>query len=323
MTNYGYYSLFVTIFGEAMDETQQQTTHIRPRSWLDQYLDYTKGLYTSTKFNLAMGLIALSAATHGRVYLKRGHLTLYPHLWCLLVAPPGSGKGNSITVMQELVRDANVNSFLGTLTTASIFDALVDSKISCNDRDLGTIERMPLLITAAEASSFFQADEHRKGIIGQLTDLYDQPHNPRYEKKLADRLRNIVLVRPYLTFAGAATGDSLLDAIPAWAIEHGFMSRLLAIWSDYPTPVPPRTDAARMAAERKQLADHLRFIRENDKYFSGAFQWRRDALDYYNGRELAERRRLLTMDTKLRAYRSRRGTFLLKIAMLVSLARRD
>lgn len=179
-------------------------------------------------------------------------------------------------------------------------------------------EKASGLIMASELSTFMGANAMHSGLIASLTDLYDSEDRWEYQTKASgkDYLNNV-----YLNMLGASTGKWLRAAIPVEAVGGGIMSRTIFVYADKPKrlipfpedEVPDNHDEI----ERRLLNDliHISTLEgdftfsENGKRFYGEW-YKKNAEDVMKGGKYAD-------------FFSRWDIFILKVAMLLSISRKD
>lgn len=291
-------------------------------NWLAEYLRYTRGNETPEVFHLWIGITLLAASLGRNVKFFQGHFDLYPNLYVVLVAGTADCHKSAAIGMGKKVLNKMDNSprlFAQKITNQRLIQFLGEGVEG--DTETNTVtKKAEGFIVSSELKSFLGNDAVNSGIIATLTDLYDPHEIWEYETKGSgkDILRNVCI-----NLLGASTTKWLREAVPNEALGGGLISRTLFIFSNEPRgPYPhPQDHIPEDFNElRNKLANDLSHIRKN---VNGYFKYEnQEAKDWY-GDWYTEQSKLQRARNDTRDFFSRWKQFLLKLAMLNSVAESD
>lgn len=197
--------------------------------WIDSFLDYTDPLPSPRIFRKWAGIAAVAGVLERKVWIKSMGLELYPHLYTVLVGPPGVGKSVAIGRVEELWRGINgLKVAPKSMTSASLIDSLADAKrtktvITANSLHL---EYNSLLAVIGELSVFLPAWD--SAFMGNLTGIWDAD---MYEERRRGNDRHIIIKRPQLNLLTGTTPSYLNSTIPEGAWDQGFLARTFLVYS--------------------------------------------------------------------------------------------
>lgn len=296
---------------------ERQSEH----SFLVEYLKYTSGQESPELFHIWVALVLIAAALNRNVHLNRGYYTLYPNVYVILVAGTSKcHKSAAISIGERLLdkMEDPPKTFAQKLTNERFIQFLGEGLEMEEDFiECGTQIKFKSsgLILADELSSFLGKHAMDTGIITTLTALYTCRDEWSYETKQSGRdyLYNI-----YINMLGASTGKWLRSAIPEEAVGGGFVSRCLFVYQDEPKRLiaNPEDEIPEGHLEmEKRLVHDLEAISQ----IQGEFQMTPEAKRWY---EDWYKRDAKTFKNEAETdFFSRWPQFLLKIAMLLSVAR--
>lgn len=266
-----------------------------------------------------MGYSVISTATRRRCYLHYTGRPLYPNLFAMLVGPPGGGKTIAIKAGKELIQKLPSVKLAPNIVTKEKFIRLMMqaglgvSSDQSQDMDLSKLLDYTCAYGAfiEELGTFIRKDEE---FIRVLTDLYDSHDGPwRYETKSSgvDILRKI-----YLNLVGGITPASLADDLGDIALNMGFFSRFLLVFSDHKPYVDPFATDGEM--DSAALLHDLEIISR----LEGRFAVVPAARDIIR-EKLRNGLKPLPEEARLASYNARRELHWIKMAMIQSLAKRS
>lgn len=289
---------------------------------MNMFMDLTRGTEQPAQFRRWSFLSAVAAALGRRCYFKEGRLKVYPHMYVLLSGLSATRKTTSIKYAADLLYQTGFRSFAPETTSREQF--LQDLQHSfINHSPLGGIgdegvddlfrdQRMDAsegYICSGEFMDFIGIGNER--FIGTLTNLWDISDRP-YTEPLK-RSASVYVNYPIINLIGGVTHSTLKRCLPAEAIDHGFMSRTIAVHADpvaeritFPDDPDPRVE--------QQLVERLKLVRELEGVFTptpGA----KKLLDriYKSKRPLP--------DGRLQSYFGRRLDHLLKLCVICAACR--
>ena len=276
-------------------------------SWLDTYIDFTSNQESPTAFHEWISLLMISAALGRHVWIPRVKYTLYPNMFCILVAESAKCKKSTsieigIQVLKSITNPPLI--FAQKMTTEALIQALGEAQIDGASAGI---------IVAKELSTFLGADATKQGIIPALTDLYDSPQEWTYHTRGRGKevLRNVSIA-----IIAGTTRTWLRQAIPPDSIGGGFTSRVIFIYQDRPSrPILFPTTNEGEAQMKSNLIKDLGEIRAEVKGPMGFTPEAMKAAEVWYRKEWSTMR-----DPKLDGYYARKHDTMFKVACLLSVA---
>ncbi len=289
-------------------------------SWFAEYLEFTKGQESPELFHLFVAMSIISATLDRKVKMDKKYFELYPNTYTILVAGTSKcHKSACIGIGMDLLSKIEnpPRKFAQKLTNERLIQFLGEN-IQLSDIEEGKIEaKSSGIIAADELSSFLGTDAMDTGIITTLTDLYGASDKWEYQTKSSgrDTLNNV-----YITFLGASTGRWLREAIPEKAVGGGFISRCMFLYQDSPKRLIPFPEDE-IPDNIEEIEDNLLHDLNHISNLSGNFRVSKKAKEWYKKwyRKNAEEIENLPNPD----FFSRWDTFMLKLGMIVSVARSD
>jgi hypothetical protein len=251
-------------------------------------------------------------ASFGRtVYVNKGYYKLYPSPKLLLVGPTGAvRKSSAINLGVKVLQKLNVATTSKKTTPEGLIEDL-DSEILKDGKLMARRDSVGVII-APEFAVLLGKQKYNEGMIGILTDLFDDPDEWSYKTrgKGLIKLQNVAV-----SCLAASTPDWLVSAISPDAFGGGFMSRLLFIVQYtttrcFPIPeAPPDYDA---------LVESLQELRDQ----TGEIRFSNDGYEWYVTWYAASRGDV-PEDPKMAGYHERKPDHLLRLGMILALSERQ
>lgn len=298
----------------------------RTSDWLSAFLDHTAELESPTNYLRWAGLSTIAAVAQRKIYRETQAYFVYPNLYVWLVGPPGTKKTTAIRAGKRLLRGIPGVHF--TPDAPSIVGIMEDFK----DIAKAQKDHQSLNAFIGELSSLFE--NAQEGMVGFLTNIYDC--DPDYRKRTRVG-GNEIVPHPWFNMIGGTTPRWLGDNLTKNAVDGGLIARTVFVYSDELNfqSAEPDIDPAFLERE-KTLAHDLVHIAQ----IYGQFDWHGgksshrgkcalkctcgDAWKWYNNWYLDGDARLPRIpDNRTQGYFIRKPIHLLKVAMLLSLAKRD
>lgn len=231
------------------------------RDWLELFLEYTDGIPSPDIFRLWSGISTLAGAMERRVWIETARSKLYPNLYTLLVAPPGVGKSQAISHVNELwyaCKDLRVAP--DNVTKPALIDAIQAASRKLILSETGLVEYHSLLVASSEFGVLVPA--HDLEFLNTLNHLYDCPRNYRENRRsMGDN--QIDITNPQLNILGGTQPAYLANLLPEEAWGMGFTARVLMVYSSRAISVPlfsspePRTELFRQLTARLRTVTQL------------------------------------------------------------------
>jgi hypothetical protein len=206
----------------------------------------------------------LGAAIARRAYIQHGSNRVYANNYVILMGSPGSRKGTGPKAVKQILERAGYNNFAPNkgrkeaiwarmqkyggakhaqingveygnvhkvpssddedeVTIDDLLGGTLENDKEPDTHDKSKLQTAHMYIIATEWIDFIGKDQE---LIDNLTDLWDNLDEWDYERTTKDSL---YVKEPTISMLGGATPSSFSAAVPASAIEGGFMRRLLLI----------------------------------------------------------------------------------------------
>lgn len=285
---------------------KKKTERVLIGNWLSHYAEYTRESESPDSFHLWAALSVLASAVRRNVWLNQGTYVLYPNLYVILVGPPGKvRKSTTIRLGRRLLFDVeNIHFGPDSVTREELIRSL--ARISL------TAKSAALTIHSTELSSLIEPSGIK--MIQFLTDIFDGDVKWRYSTKGQgkDTIHN-----PVLNILAGTTPTWIADGLPPTVVGHGFTSRVVFVYESdrrYLRPFPKEPDAGLVRDLALDL-DHISRI-------EGEFVWGPGAKARYEA-IYKEIDKANPKDYRVEGFHNRKDIYVLKVAMLLSLAEGD
>lgn len=299
---------------EKIDETRQLD------NWLKTYLECTVGQETPQLFHLWGGLATLAGAVRNNIYVDWDWKKLFPNLYVLIVAPTGHRKGMSLGVSLEMLYQIpDINILHEKASPEGIIRALARRKIEKDKAEEKVIQfkikSSYIFIAASEFANLMSRASYMNGMMELLTSLYDGHARWDYSKS-----KERVDLKDISVNMFALSNPEWLAVLGQDSAGGGFLSRFLPIYSEEIKEAhawPKMTNDQKI--KRQQLVIDLLQIAK----VRGEFKITKEALDYYEDWYVNTWRfkEELDFDGPLLGYGKRKQDYIVKISMLLSIAR--
>lgn len=272
------------------------------------------------------GLSTIAAVAQRKIYRETQAYTVYPNLYVWLVGPPGTKKTTAIRSGKRLLR--GIPGVYFTPDAPSIVGIMDEFK------DVAAIQKDHQSINAfiGELSTLFE--NGGDGMTGFLTNIYDCDADYYKRTRVAGAEK---IPYPWFNLIAGTTPRWLGDNLTKNAVEGGLIARTIIVYSEeqsYSSPEPEISDG--FLRRESTLTHDLTYILQ--RY--GTFDWFGgkvahageckpgcgcgDAWAWYNNwyRDGLSRMQRIP-DNRTQGYFVRKPIHLLKVALLLGLARRD
>lgn len=264
------------------------------------------------------GVATLSAMLSRRVYVDMGTFTIYPNLFIVLVA--GSGKCRKSTMI-EMVEDQILpfSDDINLLVDKGTFQGISDDLRKVGELAPGTeLESHQGYMILDEVTTLLnkQSWEGRVGeLLHQLIDC-KKSFRARTRGKGVEELKNTCLGA-----FGGTTIELIRDAIPPQMIGAGLSSRMIFVYTDQPGPPCAKPE---MTPEKREALEKIHKKLKHTLTVEGQMEFSEEAEAYYQERYNDHYYNCPFWDEpNLWGYASRRYVFVIKLAMLLSIAEGD
>lgn len=275
-------------------------------NWLSAYSEYTSESESPESFHLWTGLSVIASVIKRNVSLNQGIYSLYPHMYVILVGPPGKvAKTTTIKLGRRLLLGVEgINFGPDSCTREEIIRQL--AKVGQGQ------PQAAMTIHAKELSDLI--DPSGITMISFLTTIYDGDDSWIYATKGAGRDN---IGKPSLNMIAGTTPSWIADGLPSNIIGHGFIARVIFVYEEEPRYLKPFPKAAATNLVRALVSDLDHIGR-----LEGEFTWGKGSKKLYATmyRTLANTK---PKDYRIEGFHNRKKIHVLKVAMLLSIAESD
>lgn len=197
-----------------------------------EWLEYTKGFPTTRRFNIWACVAAIAGGLQRRCWIVSAGRQMMPNTFILLVSPPGVGKSDAIQTVRDVWSQfMNLPVAPQSMTGKGIVDELASDK-SVQTTTINGSEHTysSLLIPAAELGTLIQ--EYDITQISIMNELYDC--NDLY----SERTRGggvLEIQRPHINMIMGTQPKFLSHVFPEAAFGMGLTSRIIMVYDDEQT----------------------------------------------------------------------------------------
>lgn len=221
----------------------------------------TSGISSPEIFRRWAAISTIAMALQRNVWVVTDGSMLYPHLYVVLVAPPGIGKTKIIVKGRRLLEPLapEVHLAHSSLTAASLIDNLAEAtrRVTRLDAVPAVTSYNSLAIMSTELGVLLPA--YDTTFMNTLQDLYD---GFPYSQKRRTRDITIEIKAPQLNILAGCTPAYLQNTLPEGAWAEGFTARCLFIFSGDQVIASLFQEAKDNTEQEKDLAERLKTINE-------------------------------------------------------------
>jgi len=284
--------------------------------WIEAFIDFASYCEAPKHIYFWVAISAIAGALARRVYIEQYMFRWYPNFYIILVAPPEViAKSTSTSLGMRLLRKVPGVKFGPNVIT---WQALI-KHLSVVPEEIeiapGVFEKMNcLIIESSELGNLL--DPQDRQMIDMLVTLWDG--HPIIKETLSSGIQTVA--DPLLNIIACTTPAWLTDAIPQYMRGGGLFSRIIFVAAHkkgrlIANPglhIPPD-----MAEREQALVDDLTAM----SLLKGEMSFTRAAIDWTEVwyKELHDKRG----QSGAPDHATRRQTMLYKLAMVLSIARRD
>jgi hypothetical protein len=279
-----------------------------------RYIDYTKNTESPTPYHFFSFMTVLGATLGRQVFVDQNVYRIWPNMATLLIGPSGkvhktTAADFAIAVAQRSAGaaiDIEVMRRFELIAEKTTSEALHSALVARGDPAVG-------MLYAPEVSTLLNKKEYNKGLIQDLTRLWDCPdYLPvRTQKREREVLKNVALSALF-----CSNEQWLADSVPEDAFKGGFFARMLQIYQPstdryFPRPLPLD----------KTLGEEIEYgVTETARVTGPATLTRR--ADIFFDKRYMELRKSIPDEEKIAPFFARYHDHMLRIAMLLAVAER-
>lgn len=281
-------------------------------SWLDTLLSMVDEAESPAQYWKWAALTSISAVVKNNVSLDRHIYRLYPNIYVILVGKSAIKKGPPIALARNLVaRVDNTRVIGGRASIQGIVKELASTYTTSKNR---TITDNSGFIVSSEFASSLVEDPAATNI---LLDLYDGDYHKDGWKNTLKGSAQETLVSPSITLLSGSNETNLKDIIGAKERTNGFVGRIFFIPASRRHTINSLVYAPQIRLDAELLSGYLRELAE----IKGEFEWNDKGGKYYDEWYRALATSIDEDDSDETGTTGRLGDHVLKVAMLLHLAR--
>lgn len=293
-------------------------------SFLDAYFNYARDGFCPDLFHKWIGYSILAAALERKVSLKQGMIHHVPNIYVMLVSHPAVGKSTAIErgtdLIEELKKSHNQNFRIipNQVTEPALLDLM----------KVVEYYSVTPTISLPHSSGYFYASEASASalqnvcgdFVATMTAFYDCPKV--FRKKLKGEQFPVEIENACMNLLAGSTFDYLKNLVNEQSVMGGFASRLIyVIAKDRTVPNTKWSPVIQFNPQiRQQLVADLAHINK----LAGPMRVTQGFIDRFEKWQPDFYRYLIGLNSpRLESILSRKGTNLIKVAMLISISESD
>jgi len=286
-------------------------------NWLEAYSAFVADSEGDAEYKKWMGIAVIASALERKVYIEWDHIrTIYCNFFIALVGSSASRKSTIMIPGERLLRDLDCIQ----LAPKDVTGAWLVNRMAAIGQPMpgqNGITHASMTAFCPELGVFIGNDRNVKWYqsLCQLFDCED-----RFDKGTI--IRDIEIIdNVWLNLVGCITPLTLKEVMPETALVGGGLSpRFIFVWGN---PVTDRITIGRKLEEMAVLRGHLLHDLKLINLMEGGFTVTPEFLalyhEFYQAGEYSPA--LVEHEERFSAYMERKPTHLLKVAMVLSVAR--
>ena len=298
------------------------TSKRRLDDWLSAYIKFTENTESPLSYHSWAGISCLAGAMQRKIYFVRGHETIYPNQYIVLVGPSGrSRKGQPVVIARSIIEGLNIPLIGEDNSQEAVILDMKNSITSFKDESSGKIVLQCAVSCFAEELAVFLGYQNAT-FLAYLTNWYDS--RDRWTRRTKHQGTDEILGVCFNLFAATAP-DWLPHILTREALGGGFTSRIMfVVEADKKMTI---SNPNKFPVDMK-LKDDLIYDLEVINTISGAMEFDPQAQSLYSKWYEAEDEKIkegrpVLIDPVFSGYMSRRATHIIKLCMALSMSSGD
>lgn len=284
--------------------------------WISGYVEYSEETEPPYSFRLWCAISVIASVLQRKCKVHWGHLTFYPNMYIVLVAPSGKArKGTAMGPPLDLLEGLNINLAAEATTRERLIERLHESMASDPTLDGSLGFHASLTIFSPELTVFLGYENEQ--LMSDLTDWYDCRNHWKYETKTAG-VNHIDGI--FVNLIGATTPSLIRDTMSRKAIGGGLTSRMIFVYEEDKGKLCPRPV---ITDHEKALWQKLQNDLEQIYMMKGSFTLSEDFADYWEEWYIEHHKNPVFREENFSGYMERRPNHVMKLSMILSASRSD
>jgi hypothetical protein len=276
--------------------------------WLTAYADYTSETESPSLFHFWVGVSVIASTLERKCLLHRGHYTLFPNLYIILVGASARVRKSTAIGIGGRMLSETFGETIPMISQKITLEAFT-SLMSVHFKNRGT---SATVIVSDEFGVFLGQGPDSAKLMGLLTKLYDCPdvfdyHTIARGKELGHKACCNMLA--------GTTPIWLRDSMPPHAVGGGFTSRIIFVYQDKPEKLVAFPE---MTAEMLVLKTKLMYDLKVIGNMKGEYKLTAEAKDWYINWYTKVFKPESMPHASLDGYFGRKHDTLLKVAMCLA-----
>lgn len=268
-------------------------------------------------FHRWAAIVGIGALLERSIYLKFGHMNIYPNMYAMLIGNAGTKKSTAVKLMKKMLVKSGYTTIAAERTSKEKYLADLAAQSTADD---DVLERnifgaahdydiTPNLIAADEANDFFGIGNIEfLSVLGSLWD-WEGKYENRIKTGKSDFISN-----PTISIFSGNTPTGFSQAFPSSILGSGFFSRLLLIYAE-PTGVKVTIPRTPSDAETLGIITLMQKIKANSL---GEYSYTVPAYELID--TIHQTAKPLD-DSRFESYSNRRLQHLLKLCLVIAACR--
>jgi hypothetical protein len=305
--------------------TIQTQTKRHFENFLSAYFDYARDGFCPDEFHRWIGLSVLAGAVQRKISLRDGKIFHVPNIYVMLVSHPAVGKSTAIergTELLEEMRKQYAHDFR-IIPNQATEPALIDL--------MKIVERYPIdggRLLLPHSSGYFYASEASASalqntcgdFVAAMTAFYDCPKY--FRKKLKGEQHSVEIENACMNMLAGSTFEYLRNLVNETSVMGGFASRNIYVVSKERKVREKKwgVDIAKDEETKQKLVQDLAHINTLAGPMQPTTEWIRCVEKWFPQFD----QYLKDLNSpRLESLLGRKGTNLIKVCMLLSIAESD
>lgn len=286
--------------------------------WISGFLDYTTGLKSPEIFRRWAAISSVAGALGRRVDIRIEGQIQFANLYVILTSPPGIGKSNALKRGRALLQEVQTIHLTPTkLTERAMYGVMEDAFESSIDKAGGLFTHSSVTAMIDELALFLPRGNLE--FMETLSEIYDNPMLFEYRTHHVGENR---IEKPCLNLAGGIAVKHLKERFTDEALDQGFPSRVILIYSMEKIKVPLFSGVNAAATEDAKNKIYGQLIHDLNEIhqMQGRFRWQKESAQYLEA-WVEEDMQPRPQDVRLDHYCTRRLAHITKLCMILSSSR--
>jgi hypothetical protein len=297
------------------------------KDWIRAYLEYTYASEAPESLHFWTAVSTIAGAVRRRVLVNEHIFEISPNFYIVLVGPAGVvTKSTTLNLGKDLLEQVpDIRFGPDSGSWQGVADALSDSIIYFKRRPDDEIEKptamSAITLAVSELGTFLKPDDGQA--VAFITDVWDgKRHTYRHRTRHSGSPE---IINPWMNMIAATTPTWIQNNIPINMVGEGLISRITFVYAEQKRHLVARPSKLIRGGEYYRMRDMLIEDLVEISNLVGEFQYSPEAdkwMDEWYTNHATSRPTYMASD-RYGGYLGRKQTFLIKLAMIMSLSSRN